>query len=317
MSKDLEILIKEKISSLKIIEVISKIAEQEKIEVYAVGGYVRDIVLNRERNDLDILVIGSGTEFAKKVADVLSIKNVSYYKNFGTAHFNFEGMNIEFVGARKESYDRNTRKPIVENGSFTDDISRRDFTINTLAISLSKNNFGKLIDTYSGLDDLQNQLIKTPLDPFKTFDDDPLRLMRAFRFASQLSFNIDEGIMTAANQMRERLSIVSQERITDEFLKILASPKPSVGLQLLFDSAVLEIVFPEIFIMAGVDQRKEYHHKDVFLHTLQVVDNISKETENVWLRFAALVHDIAKPPTKKFVEGIGWTFHGHEDLGAR
>lgn len=317
MSKDLEILIKEKISSLKIIEVISKIAEQEKNEVYAVGGYVRDIVLNRERNDLDILVIGSGTEFAKKVADVLSIKNVSYYKNFGTAHFNFEGMNIEFVGARKESYDRNTRKPIVENGSFTDDISRRDFTINTLAISLSKNNFGKLIDTYSGLDDLQNQLIKTPLDPFKTFDDDPLRLMRAFRFASQLSFNIDEGIMTAANQMRERLSIVSQERITDEFLKILASPKPSVGLQLLFDSAVLEIVFPEIFIMAGVDQRKEYHHKDVFLHTLQVVDNISKETENVWLRFAALVHDIAKPPTKKFVEGIGWTFHGHEDLGAR
>ena len=317
MSKDLEILIKEKISSLKIIEVISKIAEQEKIEVYAVGGYVRDIVLNRERNDLDILVIGSGTEFAKKVADVLSIKNVSYYKNFGTAHFNFEGMNIEFVGARKESYDRNTRKPIVENGSFTDDISRRDFTINTLAISLSKNNFGKLIDTYSGLDDLQNQLIKTPLDPVKTFDDDPLRLMRAFRFASQLSFNIDEGIMTAANQMRERLSIVSQERITDEFLKILASPKPSVGLQLLFDSAVLEIVFPEIFIMAGVDQRKDYHHKDVFLHTLQVVDNISKETENVWLRFAALVHDIAKPPTKKFVEGIGWTFHGHEDLGAR
>ncbi|HRQ53759.1 MAG TPA: CCA tRNA nucleotidyltransferase [Ignavibacteriaceae bacterium] len=317
MSKDLEILIKEKISSLKIIEVISKIAEQEKIEVYAVGGYVRDIVLNRERNDLDILVIGSGTEFAKKVADVLSIKNVSYYKNFGTAHFNFEGMNIEFVGARKESYDRNTRKPIVENGSFTDDISRRDFTINTLAISLSKNNYGKLIDTYSGLDDIVNKLIKTPLDPFKTFDDDPLRLMRAFRFASQLSFNIDEGIMTAANQMRERLSIVSQERITDEFLKILASPKPSVGLQLLFDSAVLEIVFPEIFIMAGVDQRKEYHHKDVFLHTLQVVDNISKETENVWLIFAALVHDIAKPPTKKFVEGIGWTFHGHEDLGAR
>lgn len=317
MSKDLEILIKEKISSLKIIEVISKIAEQEKIEVYAVGGYVRDIVLNRERNDLDILVIGSGTEFAKKVADVLSIKNVSYYKNFGTAHFNFEGMNIEFVGARKESYDRNTRKPIVENGSFTDDISRRDFTINTLAISLSKNNFGKLIDTYSGLDDLQNQLIKTPLDPVKTFDDDPLRIMRAFRFASQLSFKVDESIMTAANQMRERLSIVSQERITDEFLKILASHKPSVGLKLLFDSSVLEIVFPEIFIMAGVDQRKEYHHKDVFLHTLQVVDNISKETENVWLIFAALVHDIAKPPTKKFVEGIGWTFHGHEDLGAR
>lgn len=317
MNKDLEIVIKEKISSLKIIEMISKIAEQEKTDVYAVGGFVRDIVLNRERNDLDILVIGSGTEFAKKVADIFLIKNVSYYKNFGTAHFDFDGMNIEFVGARKESYDRNTRKPIVEDGSFTDDISRRDFTINTLAISLSKNNFGKLIDTYSGLNDIKNKLIKTPLDPFKTFDDDPLRIMRAFRFASQLSFKVDESIMTAANKMRERLSIVSQERITDEFLKILASPKPSVGLQLLFDSAVLEIVFPEIFIMAGVDQRKEYHHKDVFLHTLQVVDNICKETENVWLRFAALVHDIAKPPTKKFVEGIGWTFHGHEDLGAR
>ncbi len=317
MNKDLEIVIKEKTSTLKIIKVISKIAEQEKINVYAVGGFVRDIVLNRERNDLDILVIGSGTEFAKKVADILSIKNVSYYKNFGTAHFDFDGMNIEFVGARKESYDRNTRKPIVENGSFTDDISRRDFTINTLAVSLSKNNFGKLIDTYSGLADIENKLIKTPLDPLKTFDDDPLRIMRAFRFASQLSFNIDESIMTSANQMRERLSIVSQERITDEFLKILASPKPSIGLQLLFDSAVLEIVFPEIFIMAGVDQRKDFHHKDVFLHTLQVVDNICKETENVWLRFAALVHDIAKPPTKKFVEGIGWTFHGHEDLGAR
>ena len=317
MKKNIEILIKEKISSLKIIEVISEIAEQEKTDVYAVGGFVRDIVLNRERNDLDILVIGSGTEFAKKVANELSIKNVAYYKNFGTAHFDYSGMNIEFVGARKESYDRNTRKPIVEDGSFEDDISRRDFTINTLAICLSKNNFGKLIDTYSGLNDIEDKLIKTPLDPFKTFDDDPLRIMRAFRFASQLSFNVDESIMTAANQMRERLSIVSQERITDEFLKILASPKPSVGLQLLFDSAVLEIIFPEIFIMAGVDQRKDYHHKDVFLHTLQVVDNICKETENVWLRFAALVHDIAKPPTKKFVEGIGWTFHGHEDLGAR
>ncbi|MEO8231603.1 MAG: CCA tRNA nucleotidyltransferase [Ignavibacteriota bacterium] len=317
MNKHLEILIKEKISFLKIIEVISKIAEQEKTYVYAVGGFVRDIVLNRERNDLDILVIGSGTEFAKRVADELSIKNVAYYKNFGTAHFDHSGMNIEFVGARKESYDRNTRKPIVEDGSFEDDISRRDFTINTLAISLSKNNFGKLIDIYFGLNDIENRLIKTPLDPFKTFDDDPLRIMRAFRFASQLNFKVDESIMTAASQMRERLSIVSQERITDEFLKILASPKPSVGLQLLFDSTVLEIVFPEIFIMAGVDQRKDYHHKDVFLHTLQVVDNICKETENVWLRFAALVHDIAKPPTKKFIEEIGWTFHGHEDLGAR
>ena len=226
-------------------------------------------------------------------------------------------MNIEFVGARKESYDRNTRKPIVEDGSFDEDISRRDFTINTLAISLNKDEVGKLIDRYDGISAIKSKLIKTPLDPIKTFDDDPLRIMRAFRFASQLNFNVDESIMTAAKEMKERLSIVSQERITDEFLKILATTKPSIGFKLLFDSNVLEIVFPEISIMAGVDQRKDYHHKDVFLHTLQVVDNICKETDNVWLRFAALVHDIAKPPTKKFVEGIGWTFHGHEDLGAR
>jgi tRNA nucleotidyltransferase/poly(A) polymerase len=317
MNKELEILIKQKVTELEIVKVIYNIANRENIEVYAVGGFVRDIILDRERNDLDILVIGSGTDFAKKVAADLGIANVTYFKNFGTAHFEFNRMNIEFVGARKESYDRNTRKPIVEDGSFEDDIARRDFTINTLAISLGKKNFGKLIDIYSGLDDLKTKKIKTPLDPFKTFDDDPLRIMRAFRFASQLNFNVDESIMIAANQMRERLAIVSQERITDEFLKILASPKPSVGLKLLFDSKVLELVFPEIFIMAGVDQRKDYHHKDVFLHTLQVVDNICNDTEKVWLRFAALVHDIAKPPTKKFVEGIGWTFHGHEDLGAR
>ncbi len=317
MNLDFEILVKEKIYSIKILKVISNVADKEKTDVYAVGGFVRDIILNRERNDLDILVIGSGAEFSKKVADELSVKNVTYFKNFGTAHFDYDGMNVEFVGARKESYDRNTRKPIVEDGSFKDDISRRDFTINTLAISLSKNNYGKVIDSFSGLRDIEKRLIKTPLDPFKTFDDDPLRIMRAFRFASQLYFDVDKSLMNAANQMRKRLSIVSQERITDEFLKILASPKPSVGLQLLYDSAVLEIIFPEIYVMAGVDQRKDYHHKDVFLHTLQVVDNICKETENIWLRFAALVHDIAKPPTKKFVEGIGWTFHGHEELGAR
>lgn len=317
MNQELELNIKGKISHLKVIDTISKVAELVDVEVYAVGGFVRDIILNRERNDLDILVIGNGTDFAKNVADGLGITNVSYFKNFGTAHFDYQGMNVEFVGARKESYDRNTRKPIVEDGTFDEDISRRDFTINTLAISLNKNEFGKLTDKYDGLSDIKNERIKTPLNPLKTFDDDPLRIMRAFRFASQLNFNVDESIIKAANEMRNRLSIVSQERTTDEFLKILTSPKPSVGLKLLFDSGVLEIVFPEIAIMAGVDQRKDYHHKDVFLHTLQVVDNISKETENVWLRFAALVHDIAKPPTKKFVEGIGWTFHGHEDLGAR
>ncbi len=317
MNQELESNIKEKISHLKVIDTISKVAELVDVKVYAVGGFVRDIILNRERNDLDILVIGNGTDFAKNVADGLGITNVSYFKNFGTAHFDYQGMNVEFVGARKESYDRNTRKPIVEDGTFDEDISRRDFTINTLAISLNKNEFGKLTDKYDGLSDIKNERIKTPLNPLKTFDDDPLRILRAFRFAAQLNFSVDESIIKAAYEMRNRLSIVSQERTTDEFLKILTSPKPSVGLKLLFDSGVLELVFPEIAIMAGVDQRKDYHHKDVFLHTLQVVDNISKETENVWLRFAALVHDIAKPPTKKFVEGIGWTFHGHEDLGAR
>ncbi len=317
MNKELEILIKKKVTDLEIVRAISRISKRDNITAYAVGGFVRDIFLNRERSDLDILVIGSGTDFAKKVAEELSITNVAYFKNFGTAHFEFKGMNIEFVGARKESYDRNTRKPMVEDGTFEDDIARRDFTINTLAISLTEKDNGKIIDTYAGLEDIQNQLVKTPLDPLKTFDDDPLRIMRAFRFASQLNFKVDENIMIAANKMRERLIIVSQERITEEFLKILASPKPSVGLKLLFDSSVLDVIFPEIFIMAGVDQRKDYHHKDVFLHTLQVVDNICRETENVWLRFAALVHDIAKPPTKKFVEGTGWTFHGHEDLGAK
>jgi tRNA nucleotidyltransferase/poly(A) polymerase len=296
---------------------ISQIAVSEKKLVYAVGGYVRDLILGRERNDLDILVLGNGVEFAKQVAKSFNIQNVNYFKNFGTAHFEYSGMNIEFVGARKESYDRNTRKPVVEDGKFEDDISRRDFTINTLALSLNKDDFGKLIDIYHGLSDIEKKLIKTPLDPLKTFDDDPLRIMRAFRFASQLNFNVDEGIMKAAYEMRNRLAIVSQERITDEFLKILSSPKPSVGLKLLFDSGILEIVFPEIYVMAGVDQRKDFHHKDVFLHTLQVVDNICEETDNVWLRFAALVHDVAKPPTKKFIEDIGWTFHGHEELGAR
>lgn len=310
-------IILQKISQLPLIKTFSKVSEKVDKEVFLIGGFVRDIILDRHRNDIDILVIGSGVDFAKSVADELKIKNVDYFKNFGTAHFDYEGMNIEFVGARKESYDRNTRKPIVEDGTYLDDISRRDFTINTLAVSLNKKDFGKLIDTFNGLEDIQLKLIKTPLDPLKTFDDDPLRIMRAFRFASQLGFTVDASIMKAANEMRNRLAIVSQERITDEFLKILSSTKPSIGLKLLFDSGVLEIVFPEIFVMAGVDQRKDFHHKDVFLHTLQVVDNICEETNNVWLRFAALVHDIAKPPTKKFDEEIGWTFHGHEELGAR
>ncbi len=309
--------ITKKLSENIVLNKIAQIAQSENKNVFVVGGYVRDLILKRERSDIDILVIGSGIDFAKTVAEKLNISNVNYYKNFGTAQFSFDNMNVEFVGARRESYDRNTRKPFVEDGTFEDDISRRDFTINTLAVSLNAIDFGKIIDTYDGLTDIKNQIIKTPLDPFRTFDDDPLRIMRAFRFAAQLNFKVDKNIMKAAYDMRNRLSIVSQERITDEFLKILSTPKPSIGLKLLFESRVLEIVFPEIAIMSGVDQRKDFHHKDVFLHTLQVVDNICEETDDVWLRFAALVHDIAKPPTKKFVEGIGWTFHGHENLGAK
>ncbi|HSL90607.1 MAG TPA: CCA tRNA nucleotidyltransferase [Ignavibacteriaceae bacterium] len=305
------------LNDLKFLETISDLADKNGIELFIVGGFIRDLVLKRKRNEIDLLVIGNGPDFAALTSKALHVKNLSIFKNFGTAHFTYNDFEIEFVGARKESYDRNSRKPVVENGTFEDDIKRRDFTINTLAVSLNKNNYGDLIDYFNGLEDIKNKIICTPLDPIITFNDDPLRIMRAFRFASQLQFTVDESVMNAAKQLKERLSIVSQERITNELLKILSSAKPSTGLKLLFYSEVLNVIFPELSRMAGVEQRKDYHHKDVFLHTLQVVDNISENTEDVWLRFAALVHDIAKPLTKKFIEGIGWTFHGHEELGAR
>jgi putative nucleotidyltransferase with HDIG domain len=287
------------------------------VSVFIVGGFVRDIFLNRRRNDIDILVVGDSNKYANAYAKILGVEKVVTFKNFGTANFKYHDIDFEFVSSRKESYSRGSRKPDVVEGSFLDDINRRDFTINTLAISINKKDFGKLIDTYNGLEDIKNKLIRTPIDPLKTFDDDPLRILRAFRFASQLKFNVHDSVSNAANALKNRLEIVSQERITDEFLKILSSPEPSVGLKLLFYSGVLEVVFPEIANLAGVEQRKDYHHKDVFLHTCKVVDNISEKTDDVWLRFAALVHDIAKPQTKRFVESTGWTFHGHEELGAR
>ncbi len=286
-------------------------------KVYIVGGFVRDKILGRERNEIDFLVTGSGIDFVKKFSQKLGVEKISIFKNFGTAHFNYKDFDLEFVGARKESYSKNSRNPLVSQGTFEDDIRRRDFTINTLAVSLNEEDLGEIIDSFNGLEDIKNKLIKTPLDPLQTFNDDPLRILRAYRFASQLNFHLDKNINEAAFQLRERLKIVAQERITDEFLKILSSPKPSTGLKLLFDSGVMEIIFPEISKLAGVEQRQDYHHKDVFLHTLKVVDNISKATDDVWLRFSALVHDIAKPQTKKFVEGTGWTFHGHEEIGAR
>ena len=299
------------------LESAKKVAENLNLSVYIVGGFVRDLFLKRSRVDIDFLIVGDGDLFAREFAGELGVNNVVTYKTFGTSHFEYENLDFEFVAARKESYQRDSRKPHVTAGTFEDDINRRDFTINTLAVSVNKKDFGELLDTFGGLKDINNKIIKTPTNPMITFNDDPLRILRAYRFASQLNFSVDESINIAANKLKDRLEIISQERITDEFLKILTSPKPSTGLKLLYDSGVMETIFPEIANLAGVDQRKDYHHKDVFLHTCKVVDNISPKTENVWLRFAALVHDIAKPQTKRFVEGTGWTFHGHEELGAR
>lgn len=307
----------EYLSAIPFISTASTLATEINVRVYIVGGFIRDYLIEREKKEIDFLVVGDGLAYAKTLAERLGVEQVVMFKNFGTAHFRYNDFDLEFVGARKESYKRASRNPKVEPGSFEDDINRRDFTINTIALSINEKDFGSLIDTFNGIDDIKNRLIKTPLDPLQTFDDDPLRIMRAFRFAAQLGFEIDEAVLAATTELRERLKIVAQERITDEFLKILASPFPSVGLKHLYNSRVMEIIFPEITALAGVDQRKDYHHKDVFLHTCKVVDNISQTTNDLWLRFAALVHDIAKPATKKFVEGIGWTFHGHEELGAR
>ncbi|HEX2787864.1 MAG TPA: CCA tRNA nucleotidyltransferase [Ignavibacteria bacterium] len=303
----------------KIIKKISEIAKESNVDAYLVGGYVRDLILKREDNDIDITVIGDGINFAELIANKFNTKPSAIYKKFGTALIEIDNLKIEFASARKESYKKDSRKPDIEFSTLEHDLSRRDFTINTLAISLSDDGH-EIIDVFNGIADLDNKIIKTPLEPEKTFDDDPLRIMRAIRFASQLNFRIEGDTYKAIVKMKNRLvpdEVVSQERITDEFLKILASPKPSIGLDLMFKTGVMEIVFPEISNLAGVEQRQDYHHKDVFYHTLQVVDNISRMTDNVWLRFTALVHDIAKPKTKKFIEGTGWTFHGHEDAGAR
>ena len=302
----------------KVFTVMQQAADLLGIKVYIVGGFTRDVILERDlKNDIDIMVVGDGPKFASLTAEILGITNVVIFKNFGTAHFIFNNFNLEFVGARKESYSKDSRKPIVQDGSFEEDIIRRDFTINTLAISLNKDNFGEIIDTFNGLEDIKQKIIKTPLNPIETFDDDPLRILRAFRFASQLNFRVEENILAAASKMAERLKIVSQERISDEFIKIIDSDNPSIGLIYLYNTGVMKVIFPEIHNLGGVEQRKDFHHKDVFYHTCKVVTNISKVSSNTWLRIAALLHDVAKPATKRFFDGIGWTFHGHEDLGAR
>jgi poly(A) polymerase len=297
--------------------VASKLAEQLDIKLFIVGGFVRDILINRDTDEIDFLIVGDGIEFANVFANELGVEKVNVYKTFGTAQFNMDEYKYEFVGARKESYSKDSRNPQIDSGSFIDDISRRDFTINSLAISLNNENYGELIDTFDGLSDLENEVIKTPLDPCVTFEDDPLRIMRAIRFASQLNFIIDDSLLKAISEKAERLKIITQERITDEFLKIMNSPKPSVGLKLMQFTGVMKYVFPEISVMGGIEQRDDHHHKDVFLHTCQVVDNVAQVSDNLWLRFSALVHDIAKPATKKFIEGTGWSFHGHDEIGAR
>lgn len=296
---------------------IGEVADRDGLCAYAVGGYVRDRLLGRDVKDIDIMVVGNGIAFARSVARALGVPPPVVFENFGTAMVAVEGHNLEFVGARKESYRKDSRKPNVEPGTVQDDLARRDFTVNALAIGLHASERGRLVDLFDGRGDLERRLLRTPLDPSATFDDDPLRIMRTMRFAAQLEFAVDPGVLTAAAAMRDRLAIVSQERIADEVLKLLRTRRPSVGLQLMFDTGVLHVVFPEVAKLAGVDQRREYHHKDVFRHTLKVVDNISENTDNVWLRLAALLHDIAKPRTKDFKEGIGWTFHGHEEVGAR
>lgn len=302
----------------KILEIVSQAAAELQVEVYAVGGYVRDKILGRPSKDIDIVCVGSGIELAKKAASLFHPQpKVSVFKSFGTAMFKAQGWDIEFVGARKESYRSDSRKPIVENGTLEDDQLRRDFTINALAIDLSPERFGQLVDPFNGVEDLKQGVIRTPLDPTITFNDDPLRMMRAIRFATQLSFTIEHRTLEAIEPLASRLSILSQERIVDELNKIILSPQPSVGFNLLFDTKLLHQFFPEMVALHGVKMVENYGHKDNFYHTIQVLDNVCRMSDDLWLRWAAILHDIAKPPTQKFEEGHGWTFHGHEVLGSK
>ncbi|MES2630106.1 MAG: HD domain-containing protein [Bacteroidota bacterium] len=301
----------------KLFQTIGRVAAEQQVEAYAIGGFVRDAILGRPCKDIDFVVTGRGIEIAQLVAAELKVKRVNVFKNFGTAMFNYGDTEIEFVGARKESYQRDSRKPIVEDGTLEDDQNRRDFTINALAISLNKDSYGQLVDPFGGTAHLEEGLIKTPLDPHITFSDDPLRMLRAVRFASQLGFTISDEALESITANADRLKIISAERIATELNKIILSPKPSVGFKLLFDTGLLHQFFPEMVALQGVETKNGFAHKDNFYHTLEVLDNISVHTNDLWLRWSAILHDIAKPPTKRFEPGTGWTFHGHEDRGAR
>lgn len=303
---------------LEILKIIAQSAKELGMPCYLIGGFVRDKILGRPTKDMDIVCMGDGIALAGRVAEKFNpIPEVNFFKNFGTAQLKTGALEIEFVGARKESYKHNSRKPEVEPGTIEDDQNRRDFTINAMAISLNEDDYGELIDPFNGIQDLANKNIQTPLAPAKTFSDDPLRMMRAIRFASQLHFTINAETFTAIKENAGRIKIVSGERIADELNKILLCPKPSVGFELLFKSGLLKIIFPQMADLAGAEYIEGHGHKDNFYHTIQVVDNIATHTDDLWLRWAAVLHDIAKPVTKKFEEGHGWTFHGHEVVGGR
>ncbi|WP_281324125.1 HD domain-containing protein [Flavobacterium sp. IMCC34518] len=303
----------------KIFEVISKASQELNVESYVIGGFVRDLLLKRDfKKDIDIVAVGSGIELALKVSELLPKKpKVQVFKTYGTAMLRFEDTEIEFVGARKESYTLDSRNPVVENGTLEDDQNRRDFTINALALSLNSNNFGALSDPFNGISDLENKIIKTPLDPDITFSDDPLRMLRGIRFATQLGFEIDKNSLDSITKNAERIKIISGERIVDELNKILSTDKPSVGFLLLFKTGLLDIILPELTALNQVEEIEGHTHKNNFYHTLEVVDNICPNTDDVWLRWSALLHDIGKAPTKRFNKKQGWTFHGHEFLGGK
>lgn len=304
----------------KVFTIISQAAEELDCPVYVVGGYVRDYYLNRTKQgeiDIDFVTVGSGIKLARKVSEKIDDSSLAVYKQFGTAQVKTGELELEFVGARKESYRKNSRKPIVEDGTLEDDQLRRDLTINALSWSLNKENFGELNDPFGGMDDLERALIRTPIDPEKTFDDDPLRMMRAIRFASQLDFRIEENTFDAITEMSERINIISKERIIEELNKIIMSDNPSLGFTMLFKTGLLKEFFPEMHNLHGVKEVKGVRHKDNFWHTLKVLDNVIEMDADLWLRWSAIMHDIAKPPTQRFQEGAGWTFHGHDALGAK
>lgn len=317
MKLDVKQLLEDQTSLLGLIRQIGKVADTSGIQAYLVGGFVRDLFIAKKNKDIDIVVVGDGLAFADEVSKVLNAFPVVKFKEFGTAMVPLENMELEIVSARKEVYQTHSRNPKVKFTDLDEDLKRRDFTINTMALSINNDTFGEFIDPFKGLKDLKAGLIITPLDPKETFFEDPLRMLRAIRFASQLGFNIDKNTFLAIKTYADRIKIISKERIRDEFLKILMSSKPSFGINMLLESTLLEYLFPEILELRGVESQDGYKHKDVYLHTLKVLDNVAKDNAGINLRLAALYHDIAKPRTKRFLDGTGWTFHGHEELGAR